>query len=142
MMHRMLNVAGIASLLLCLSSIGLWIRSERHADVFRISRAATNFRVVYSADDAISVRRVWYVDPLGRLVVASPSPDLSIPYFIPVAITGTLSLALPLIPCLTRRRQVKAGVCVHCGYDLRASSNRCPKCGRPFANARNQPPPA
>lgn len=53
-------------------------------------------------------------------------------YYLPAA--GFLAL-LPVAWALVnrkrfRRRQHVAGTCDHCGYDLRASADRCPECGR------------
>jgi hypothetical protein len=36
---------------------------------------------------------------------------------------------LPLFRSRTRRHRLANGLCLHCGYDLRASPERCPECG-------------
>jgi hypothetical protein len=50
---------------------------------------------------------------------------------LPHALGGTVIAAL-LHPI--RMRQL--GLCVKCGYDVRASIARCPECGEPIASTR------
>ncbi len=52
--------------------------------------------------------------------------DLRIPFIFPMVI-----FALPpALMLMSLRRRRKTGHCPHCGYDLRASPERCPECGK------------
>jgi hypothetical protein len=54
------------------------------------------------------------------------------------AATGLILVTIPLnigwrLGDNKRRDRAERGLCVKCGYDLRASRDRCPECGTPMA---------
>ena len=54
------------------------------------------------------------------------------------AVTAVLPVTRLLITRRMRRR--RSGLCPACGYDLRASRDRCPECGTPISRARSSAP--
>ena len=58
-----------------------------------------------------------------------PRWQLTVPAWALAAASALLPGVWFLVPHLRRRRRRRAGLCVACGYDLRASPERCPECG-------------
>ena len=180
----LLNAATVASLVLCVATLVLWVRSRWYifAVACSIPRRTgtdvvdTSYRVFgvpgrlgfvrgvythvgFSEAELSSFLRPpeWSVDSLP---VAQLAPDRAAPTFfrhfadwrfhslgiynggkggeelkvveIPYAVLFSGAAMLPALRsgrAWFRRRAAGSGVCPTCGYDLRATPDRCPECG-------------
>ena len=59
---------------------------------------------------------------------------IGIPYWLVILLASTLPIYWLHLK-LTRRSRRRQGMCASCGYDLRASTDRCPECGEPISTS-------
>jgi hypothetical protein len=69
--------------------------------------------------------------PIAQLQWGYPtarSTAVYVPHWAVAVVFGVLPVA-GLVRVWRRRRRLRRGLCVSCGYDLRGNSGRCPECG-------------
>jgi hypothetical protein len=152
MRRRFLNFAMAMSLGLFVATATLWTRSHRTlnslSDYDRISftREDPLWWIISYPGKAVLCRQTghdWNGHDLRGFQFAGMSFggtrgrsgdllwNLEVPYWMLCALT----LAFPLIDVRRRwrerrnRRRQRRGLCLICGYDLRATQERCPECG-------------
>jgi hypothetical protein len=171
-MRRLFTVASSLSLLLCIATCVLWVRSYWRADGLQAGywhyQQHGTYRNYYDAWElrgfscrgrlSMGVYLCMCVagpgrhedtpGEKGRFILAGPADRnrlqsdkprfygrwdqreraLSAPHAAAVSLTAVLPL---IVAAQVRRRRHndKMGLCKRCGYDLRASIERCPECG-------------
>jgi hypothetical protein len=168
--RRLFTILSAISLILCITTIGLWVRSYWRADMFRTRD---------SYDRTPRMAGYWINSNYGSLLLArfrdwvpSPHPgenpkgftystdaaepfpssngilgfsvqfaddsklrpdffrySIRVPLWLPAILFAIAPTIWFFAPHRRRGKRAKLGLCPTCGYDLRATPDRCPECG-------------
>jgi hypothetical protein len=153
---RLFNFAAVVSLLTFFAGIGVFASCREQPLVLgnrtkwcSIQAMKENFTIETSwsaAPDGPLVFDIWQVPP-GLTFIRTNNPpwgrsrnawvyrvDMYYLLFIPATILlPTVRFRLIPLYAAWRSRQSQPGHCRACGYDLRATPDRCPECGTPVS---------
>ena len=151
MKRHLFNVAAAVSLVLCVGVVAACayghtrnsfyvhagstiheFRSIRHKLYYAGGTQASpggEWDVPYLNSQDLNVQQDWSF--ALRHVKYPPGNQIwvvMVPYWLLILLTAVLP-TIWLVLILRHRRRVRAGACLNCGYDLRATPDRCPECG-------------
>lgn len=159
MKHCLFNLLAGLSLLLCVATVVIWIASYlrvlQFAGTTSINTTVVNLKVtafrgsndlVWESGRPLSIgekpelnlrMRYWYLSHIGLRLVYNPTVELPDQYRgrylsirFPSWMLALLAGVMPGFWIVRRRRTpIAEGLCRSCGYDLRATPERCPECG-------------
>jgi hypothetical protein len=119
------HVAGASSDPAWVNQKGVNERGRRAEPIGAKTEATARFRFERYSRDAMAYQST----PAGRLTFMGSSWVLGFPHWLPVVLS--LGLCVLWIASFRRRRaRGMVGLCPSCGYDLRATPDQCPECGR------------
>jgi hypothetical protein len=145
MKRRLFNLAVAVSLVTMLAIVALWVRSYWRTDSVERTDLSVRTRV-FQQTAVVSYRgRI----SLGRFAVTVGASELPLTeihewsrnssIYSPEVVTiphwtfvGTATV-LPVCWYVGRQRKIPQGACKRCGYELRATPERCPECGTAVA---------
>jgi hypothetical protein len=148
--RRLFASVCVLSLILCLATVGLWVRSYRLADTAgHYDGVGGGFSITSSegwvhsliAKDGLGDTRRWFCfvgDPPPYMLpgfrwIATRAPYgnqyVVFPHWLPAILFALAPAWWVLGPYRRQSKRRKLGLCMTCGYDLRASPDRCPECG-------------
>ena len=173
MKRRLFTIFSVLSLLMCIATAAIWVRSywiADHVTDFILHRGDSGFDQICASTVNGSIL-VGYLDRQGSLPPSEVAglkyeavhmrvprdtparrwgfgywdgskPNVSMicwevwwPLWVLMLPMAALPGAWLIVRARARERQkrVMRHLCVHCGYDVRASKERCPECGTPIA---------
>lgn len=152
MIRRLFAIASAFSLVFCVATAILWVRSYRIPEAFSYGTFEREDEIFISRG-AISLELLAYSkpttgwnyrtpgetifpicaqdingDPDWRFVGSEYSPSLNL-FVLPLWSLCLLFILAPLAKLSMILRRDREGCCTRCGYDLRATPDRCPECG-------------
>ena len=141
MKRRLFTVCAALSLLLSLAALFLWLMFAVWGAPGRVLSFSPQ-RGLWLERHQVSLMRITPVAAATNRLPGNSGPSFRVnriqglPYWA-VAVAGLVlpaARATPIVIVTKRkRRRIALGLCIHCGYDLRAHGpgQRCPECGTP-----------